>query len=232
MEKMQQTMMKRYQMFGWLGFIIVIIAFLLSLQVSSANSAFFSVSKAAREAAGAGDPLVAANVTRHTLAWWVPAFKFLGLGLLLGAITMALGLIATTLRNLGGDVMSRWPASLNPGLPEKPRTARMFPMLMMMGWLALIAGLVWALATNGAVASYWNNSIANALNPAGPGSALLTRLGSIQSNAQWIAFFRFLGMGLLFTGITVALTVIIRTLQHQEQSIKRFLKARTSGARD
>jgi hypothetical protein len=225
MEKMQQAMMKRYGMFAWLGFIIVISAFLLSLQVSSNSSIFFSVSKATREAAGAGDPLVAANVARHSLAYWVPAFKFVGLGLLLGAITMALGVVATTLRNLGGNVMSRWPAALNPGLPEKPRSVKMFPMLMMLGWMSLIIGLIIALASLGTVSGYWNHSIATELNPAGAGSALLASLGAIQATAQWLVFLRILGMAFLFTGITVALTVIIRTLQHQEQSIKNFIQA-------
>ncbi len=53
------------------------------------------------------------------------ALKFLGLGIMLGAITMALGLIAATLRNLGSDVMSGWPSRLNPGTPPKPRSAKM-----------------------------------------------------------------------------------------------------------
>ncbi len=229
-EKMQQTMMKRYQMFAWLGLLVVLGAFLFSLQVANANGAFFAATKAAREGATAGSALVQANVTRNSLAWWVPAFKFFGLGLMLGAITMALGLIATTLRNLGGEIMLKWPAELNPGLPEKPRSARMFPMLMMVGWMVLILGLIVAWATTGTVAAYWDHSIATELNPAGAGSALLQALGSIQSTGQWLSFLRFLGMGLLFTAITVALTIIIRTLQHQEKSLKSFIKARLSGA--
>lgn len=224
MEKMQKKMMKRYQMFAWLGFIIVLIAFVLSLQAASANAAFFSVDKATREAAGAGSALVEANVLRNSLITWVPAFKFLGLGLMLGAITMALGLIATTLRNLGGDVMSKWPAQLNPGLPAKPRSAKMFPMIMMLGWMLLIIGLIVALWLNGTVTTYWNHSIATELNPATVGSALLQQLGLIRGTLPVITALRFGGMALLFTGITVALTVIIRTLQHQENSLRTFVQ--------
>lgn len=229
MEKMIDTMMKRYQMFAWLGLVIVLVAFWLSLTAAEANTLFFSVDKATREAAGAGSDLVVANVTRHSIATWVPAFKFLGLGFLLGAITMALGLIVKTLRELGRDVMSKWPAILNPGLPEKPRAAKAFPMVMMMGWIALIAGLIWALALNGVVTSYWNHSIANELNPAQPGSALLTALGVINGALPWLGFLRFLGMSFLFTGITIALTVIIRTLQFQQRSLENFVRAHGGG---
>jgi hypothetical protein len=225
MEKIQQSMMKKYKMFAWMGWLIVVIAFLLSLKVAGANQTFFSVSKFTREHAGAGDPRVMANVIRHSLSWWVPAFKFVGLGIMLGAITMSLGVIATTLRELGSAIMAKWPLALNPGLPEKPQSAKVFPMLMMMGWMVLLAGLILALASQGMVSSYWNNSIANLLNPAQPGSVLLNTLGSIQAIGQWITSLRFAGMAFLFTGITVALTVIIRTLQHQEQSLKRFIKA-------
>ena len=230
MEKMQNMMMKRYQLFAWLGLIIVLISFWLAYSVAGpANAIFFSVDKATREAAGTGSVLALANVTRHSIAAWVPHFKFLGLGIMLGAITMALGLIATTLRNLGKDVMAPWPAELNPGVPEKPKAAKMFPMLMMMGWVLLVAALIWALVLNGTVTSYWNHSVALELNPAEPGSFLLSQLGLIVGTLSWLTFLRFLGMGLLFTGITVALTVIIRTLQFQEKTLKKFVEARTSG---
>ena len=120
MEKMQNSMMKMYQVFAWMGLIIVVIAFLFSFQGAGANAAFFAVDKATREAAGAGSALALADVTRHTVPIWVPYFKFLGLGIMLGSITMALGLIATTLRDLGKDVTDKWPAELNPGPGKLP----------------------------------------------------------------------------------------------------------------
>ncbi|MFQ5576784.1 MAG: hypothetical protein ACE5G8_07330 [Anaerolineae bacterium] len=232
MEKMIDTMMKRYQMFAWLGLIIVLIAFWLALTAGAgSNATFFAADKATREAAGAGSVLAVANATRHSIATWVPAFKFLGLGIMLGAITMALGSIVKTLRDLGTDVMDLWPADLNPGLPEKPRSAKMFPMIMMMGWILLIVGLVWALSLSGVATSYWNHSVAADLNPAQPGSALLAQLAIISGTLPWLSLLRFLGMSFLFTGITVALTVIIRTLQFQEKALQNFVTARSGSAR-
>lgn len=68
------------------------------------------------------------------------------------------------------------------------------------------------------------------LNPAQPGSALLAHLGLIKANLPWLGFFRFLGMSFLLTGITVALTVVIRTLQTQEKTLQKFLEAHSGWA--
>jgi hypothetical protein len=230
MEKMIDTMMKRYQMFAWLGFVIVLLAFWAALSTgANAQATFFSVDKATREAAGTGTTLALANAARHVVPIWVPALKFLGLGIMLGAITMALGMVIKTLRTLGKDVTDIWPANLNPGVPEKPRSAKLFPMIMIMGWMVLLIGLIWALALNPVVASYWNHSIAAELNPAQTGSTLLGQLGLIMGSLPWLGFLRFLGMSLLFTAITVALTVIIRTLQFQEGVLENFVQARSGG---
>jgi hypothetical protein len=232
MEKMQNGMMKRYLGFATVGLVIVLIAFGFSLVGADATSTFFSVDKATREAVGAGSELVAANVTRHAIPAWVPPFKFLGLGIMLGAIVMALGSIAVELRDLGKAVMSKWPADLNPGVPEKPRSAKVFPMLMMMGWMFLIIGLIIGLWLVGTISGYWNHSIANELNVAEVGSTLLQQLGTITAALPWIGFFRLLGMAFLFTAITVALTVIVRTLQTQEKVLRRFVDVRSAAKAD
>ena len=117
---------------------------------------------------------------------------------------------------------------VNPGLPEKLLSAKMFPMIMMMGWMLLIAGLIWALALNGTVTSYWNHSIAGELNPSQTGSTLLNQLRVITTTLPWLSFLRFLGMAFLFSAITVALSVIIRTLQLQEKSLTRFIAAQSA----
>ena len=79
---------------------------------------------------------------------------------------------------------------------------------------------------------HWAHSIANELNPAAAGSALLQQLGVIQASLPWLAALRFLGMGLVLTAITVALTVIIRTLQYQNKSLSNFVQASSSASGD
>ena len=78
--------------------------------------------------------------------------------------------------------------------------------------IVLIVGIILAA---GVVSGYWDNSIVNELNPAQPGSALLSQLSVISSYAFWLNPLRMIGMSFLFTAITVALTVIIGTLRMQ-----------------
>jgi len=99
---------------------------------------------------------------------------------------------------------------------------------MMMGWMVLIIGFIWALVLNGTVVDYWNHSVAAELIPAAAGSALLTQLGVITSTLPWLGALRLLGMGTLFTAITIALTVIIRILQTQEQVLIQYVKGMTA----
>jgi len=79
------------------------------------------------------------------------------------------------------------------------------------------------------VTTYWSHSAAAELNRAA-GSALLQQLSLIQASLPWLAALRFLGMGLLLTAITVALTVIVPTLQLQNQSLAKFVQLRTAVA--
>jgi hypothetical protein len=104
----------------------------------------------------------------------------------------------------------------------------MFPMLMMMGWMLLLVGLIVALASNGTVSAYYANSIATTLNPAQVGSIELNQLAVVTGVKPILAALRFLGMAFIFSAIIMALTVIIRTLQHQEKTIMKFVQARTA----
>ena len=96
---MAEKMMPMFPMMAIIGWLIVLVAFLVGLLIlSPAQVAFFSDAKAVREGAGIGSSFVNANVTAHVTEAWVPQFKFFGLGLGLLAITMALGTIAKRLR--------------------------------------------------------------------------------------------------------------------------------------
>lgn len=221
---MMVAFMRRFEMMAILGLLIVLAAFVLAYTAAENVAFWLGASKATREAAGAGSALVTANVTLESLRTWVAPFKFAGLALLLGGITMALGLIAHTLRELGKDVMAHWPKEARVETPRPPLTVMAFRMAMMLGLILVIISLVVALQTVPTVASYWNHAIASQLDPAPEGSFLLSQLGFIQSQLVWIDALKFLGMALLFTGITLALTVIIRTLKFQEDALQGWLR--------
>jgi hypothetical protein len=124
---MVEGMMPMYPMIAVMGWMIVLIAFLVGLfMLSPAQSSFFSDAKTVREGAAAGSAFVKANVTAHVTEAWVPQFKFFGLGLGLMAITMALGIIAKRLRRMGQVITEHMPADLRPVMPPPPKAVRMF----------------------------------------------------------------------------------------------------------
>lgn len=97
---------------------------------------------------------------------------------------------------------------------------RFFQLSAMMGIMVLLIVLiVGIILAAGVVSGYWNNSIVNDLNPAQPGSALLSQLSVISSYAFWLNPLRMIGMAFLFTAITVALTVIIGKLRIQTKML-------------
>lgn len=221
---MIEGIMPMYPMIALMGWMFVLIAFLVGLLAfSPAQSTFFSDAKAIREAATAGSAFVQANVSNHVLEAWVPQFKFLGLGLGLMAITMALGIIAKKLRHMGKVIASHMPSNLRPKTPPIPGTVRLFQLSTVMGVMILAAALVVGIVlAAGVVPDYWNHAIASELNPAAAGSALLAQLGLVSSFAKWLNPLRMMGMSFLFTGITIALAVIIDTLRIQANMLVNF----------
>ena len=227
-----EGMMPKFPMIAVVGWMMVLAAFLIGLTIlSSAQATFYSDAKAVREGAAAGSAFVQANVASHVIETWLPQFKFLGLGLGLMAITMALGSIAKRLRRMGQFISSHLPADLRPAMPPIPLRVRVFQVSTLMGVMILLAALVIGIVlAAGVVPAYYNHSIANELNPAQPGSDLLAQLGLVSSFADWLNPLRMVGMAFLFTAITLALTVIIGTLRTQAAMLVRFL-AEASGRR-
>ncbi|HEX9675030.1 MAG TPA: hypothetical protein VGA07_03550, partial [Anaerolineales bacterium] len=66
------------------------------------------------------------------------------------------------------------------------------------------------------------------LNPAQPGSGLLAQLAVVSSFADWLNPLRMVGMAFLFSGITLALTVIIGTLRTQAGMLAQLGGGRSS----
>jgi hypothetical protein len=210
---------------------MVLIAVLIGAAVlAPAQSTFFSDAKAVRESAEIGSRFVNANVTRHVIEAWVPQFKFLGLGFGLMAITMALGTIAKRLRRMGKVITSHFPAHLRPEMLPVPSRVRVFQLSTLMGVMILLAALIVGIVLAvGIVPAYWNHSIADQLNPAQAGSTLLDQLSVVSSFAKWLNPLRMVGMAMLFTGITIALTVIIGTLRMQSKLLHNFYQRASTG---
>ncbi len=221
-----EKMMPLYPALVLMGFLLLLISFFIGLMVlAPANLAFFAEAKEIRESAAVGSSFVNANVTRHVFETWVPQFKFFGLGLMLMGITMALGTIAGKLRLMGKVIASKIPAEQRPPTPAIPGRVRLFQLAALLGIMILLAVLIIGLVlAAGIVPAYWNHAIAGQLNPAAPGSVLLNQAGSVFSFPFWLNPLRLAGMAFLFTGITIALTVIIGTLNMQAKMLAEFAR--------
>jgi hypothetical protein len=218
MTPMQSMARKMWIPFTVMGVMIVGIAFLIGLFfLTPTVSDYFDNSKVDRDAAVAGSDIVDDKVSIETTKAWLPGFKFLGLGLMLGGITFLLATIIGNLRVAGGNVQRALGAS--PQVLKKPMTGQLFPMAMMMGLMILIATFIISIWLASQANSYWDHSIATELNTAAAGSGLLSDLSTIQSTQAWLTPLKFVGMAFLFTGIALALATIVQVLRFQARRL-------------
>ncbi|MCH7906628.1 MAG: hypothetical protein IIC92_07125 [Chloroflexi bacterium] len=215
MQKMARLM---WVPFTAMGVMIVGIAFLIGLfSLTPTISDYFDNSKVDREAAVAGSDIVDDRTSIESTKAWLPGFKFLGLGMMLGGITFLLATIIGNLRVAGGNIQRALGAT--PQVLKKPMTGHLFPMLMMMGMMVLVftfGASIWlAVQAN----DYWDHSIATELNTAAAGSSLLDDLSTIQATGAWLTPLKFVGMALLFSGIALALATIVQVLRFQARRL-------------
>ena len=209
MTGMQRMARKMWAPWAVMGLMIVGIALILGVVLQAKVGFIFEFDKVTRDG-DAGAILEARQFVETTKAW-LPTFKFLGLGMLLGSITF---LLATVLGNLraGGAAVQR---SLGADVRTfKPAIANVFPMLMMMGVMVLVAAFVVGIVNATTANDLYSHSIAE-IDSAAAGSELLRQLGTVNAVTTWLAPFKFVGMALLFSGIAVALLTIVRVLRWQ-----------------
>jgi hypothetical protein len=196
-----------------MGFMIVVAAFVIGIINSSVAGEYFESSKVIREAATTGSDLATKRAFIESVKAWLPPLKFLGMGMLLGGVTFLLATILGALR-VGGDKVQE-ALGVEVKLVEPPITAKVFPMVMMMGMMVLMIAVVVGIIEGIQPYDYWNHSIATQLNPAEAGSALLADLGTISAIKLWLEPLKFVGIAMLLSGIGLALATIVRILRWQ-----------------
>ena len=222
MTRMQSMASKMWAPWLVMGFMIVVISLILGAVVANVSADYFGFSKEFRETAESGSSLADKKAFIEATKAWLPGFKFLGLGMILGGITFALATILGNLKTGGGrvqDAIGKGTMELKP-----PMTARMFPMVMMMGMMLLVATFVIGIVLGVLNADYWNHSIANELNVAPRSSDLLSDLGTINAISAWLTPLKFVGLALLLSGIVLALATIVRVLRFQTTRIVDLLE--------
>ncbi len=219
MENMLQKMMKRYPLFIGMGLMLVVISVIIGV-VNTINAVdYYSVGKVTRETLQEWAD-VRAGVESTSI--WLPYFKFLGVAMILAGITMALGVIANKLMQLGKEVMANVPESARLEVPGRPRTAMAMRMFMMLGMLIILVGFIVALVTAGTAADLYSNPVA-IIDTATPGSELLDQLASVHAAESWLEAFKFVGVAFFFLGIINGLSTIIFALQYQKKAIPQVV---------
>jgi len=224
---MQQMIGKMARMFGMLimvGFIIVLIAFVIGYNNSQVTADYFSATKEVRETT-----LLAERAQIESTALWLPYFKFLGIGLILGGIVMALRVIIDNLKGAGMKVMANLPEAKRPPTPAPPWYGLSMPGVMMLGEVIFILALVFALGNAGVARDLFGNNTIPAIDAAGKGSALLAQLQGIHASDAWLIPFKFFGVATVFLAIAMGLATITNILGHQTEMIKRGIEIGRSG---
>jgi hypothetical protein len=204
-----------------MGFMIVVASLIIGLVTSSVAADYFAASKEAREAAATGEELATNKAFIEATKAWLPTFKFLGMGMLLGGVTFLLATILGALRVGGGRVQQGLGVDVT--LIKPPITAKVFPLITMMGMMVLMAAVVIGIVLAFQTYDYWNHSIATQLNPAQAGSALLADLGTINAIKLWLEPFKFVGLSMLLLSIGLALATIVRVLRWQANRLWEVL---------
>jgi len=131
------------------------------------------------------------------VAAWNAGVLFLGIGLLLSAVTFLLATILGELRDGGTSVQRALGEKAL--ILKRPLTGKLFPAAMMMGLMTLLAALVIGFIQ---------------------AAKLDTDPATAADIAAWVTPLRFAGLALLFTGVSLALATIVRALRFQASRIQ------------
>ena len=128
MQKMISKIAPAFPIAIWMGFMIVVLAVVIGFFNSQTAAAYFAESKAVRETT-----LMAERAAIASTNLWLPYLKFLGLGMVLGGIVMALKVILDNLMEAGKKVLANLPEDKRPAMPKAPWYGRLMPIMMMLG---------------------------------------------------------------------------------------------------
>ena len=218
MQNMISKIAPKFPILIWLGFMIVVLSFVIGFFNSQTAAAYFSESKAIRETT-----LLAERAAIESTNLWLPYFKFLGLGMVLGGIVMALKVILDNLMQAGGKVLANLPADKRPAMPNPPWYGRMMPVVMMLGMLVFIIALIVSLQLASTARAVFANPIP-AIDAAGAGSVLLAQVQSIKATSAWLVPFKFFGIATEFLAIVMGLGTIVYVLTAQTEMLKKGIQ--------
>jgi hypothetical protein len=211
--RMSDVAQRMWQPMLAMGAMVIVAGIVLGIVSAAHADDYFGLGAAAIAGAPADGSIVGDRAFYEAVTnGFLPPLLFLGLGFLLSGVTFLLATILGTLRDGGRDIqraVGGTPVDL-----VKPITARLFPALMMMGLMVLIGALVVGIVVAVDQSNYWLHASSQVAN--GPSTpALASDLGDIQSIRAWLQPLDFIGMGLILSGIVLALATVVRALRFQ-----------------
>jgi hypothetical protein len=223
MQKMIGKIAPTFPYVIWMGFMIVILSVVIGFFNSQTAAAYFAESKAVRETT-----LLGQRAAIESTSLWLPYFKFLGLGMVLGGIVMALRVILDNLMQAGRNVLANLPEDKRPAMPKAPWYGRLMPIMMMLGMLIFIIALIVSLQLAGTARAVYANPVPD-IDAAGVGTVLLTQLQSIQATSAWLVPFKFFGIATEFLAIVMGLGTIVYVLNAQTEMLKKGVQVARMG---
>ena len=225
--KAEPTLMQKVARYMWLpmllmGLMVVAASLGLSIAVADATSDYFGLPADVREAASAPAAAIDDRQFIESTNLWLPGFRLLGVGLILSAITFSLANILGVFRAGGGRLQQAFGHEAQTLTP--PITARLFPMLMMMGVMVLIANLIVSAVIGGLAWDVYGHSVAE-INAAPAGSNLLDDLATVNTFKTWLAPLPFVGIAMILVGISFAVHTILQVIRFQGQRIRELALA-------
>jgi hypothetical protein len=205
-----------------MGFMLVALAVVIGFFNSQTAAAYFAESKAIRETT-----LLAERAAIESTNLWLPYLKFLGLGMVLGGIVMALRVILDNLMQAGGKVLANLLADKRPAMPKAPWYGRLMPIVMMLGLLVFIVALIVSLQLASTARAVFANPIP-AIDAAGAGTVLLAQVQNIHATSAWLVPFKFFGIATEFLAITMGLATIAYVLKAQTEMLKKGVQVARS----
>ena len=220
----EPTTMQKMARYMWLpmllmGLMVIVASVGLSIANAAAASDYFGLPQGVREAANAPASVIDDRQFIESTNVWLPGFQLLGIGLLLSAITFSLANILGVFRAGGVRLQQAFGKEAQALTP--PITARLFPMLMMIGLLILIVNLVISVFIGALAWDVYGHSVAE-INAAEPGSDLLGDLGTVNAYKTWLTPLKFVGLAFILVGISFAVHTILQVIRFQGQRIREL----------
>lgn len=145
------------------------------------------------------------------------AVLFLGMGMILGGITMTLVNVVRSLRDAGTDVQESLGAE--PVQLAKPLSGKLTPLVMMTGVMIEIGAFVTGLV---AAATIGNVSAASIADPAAASAGDLADIGFVRAASAWLPGLRLTGLALILLSVVLALTTIQQAIRFQGRRITQL----------